>query len=114
MCWDTNHIVLPLHSSVIVYYPDIDRALSRPPETDAILIVDPNAVLASSIVFERFQLVSTRYTKVAQQEGGVQMVKLTPCNITQPFWTRSARPGSVPAVEQISSSPVRERPDHTL
>jgi hypothetical protein len=82
MCWDTNHIVLPLHSSVVVYYLDIYRALSRPLKTDAILIVDPNAMLASSIAFECLQLVSTRYAKVTQQKDRVKMVKLTPRNIT--------------------------------
>jgi len=43
-----------------------------PHEADAILIIDPDAVLALALAVQRFQPVSGRHTQIIQRHGGVQ------------------------------------------
>jgi hypothetical protein len=48
-----------------------------PYETDAALIVDSNAVLASTIAFKGFQMVAGKYRKIRKHYGGVDLHKLS-------------------------------------
>jgi hypothetical protein len=98
---------------MVVSHLDISRTFGCPPETDPVLVIDSNAVLTSTVILEGLQLVAWWYAKVAQVESGIQVVKLSPCDITQPFGTRPACRGCVQAVEKIGSPSVSERPDHS-
>lgn len=57
---------------MIIYYLDIMRISINPSETDAPLLVDPNAVLALSITLQGFELVSRRNSQIVQPNRGVQ------------------------------------------
>jgi hypothetical protein len=51
------------------------RPVNFPDETDAILIVDPDAVLSDASSFQRFQPIARRYSKVAQVDGRFDLVQ---------------------------------------
>lgn len=60
-----------------------------PPETNAPLIVDANAVLTQSLSLESFQVVSGRLPKVAQGYRPMQIQKLSPgrpLNVSKPVY----------------------------
>jgi hypothetical protein len=49
---------------VIVHYFYIVRVLFTPDETDTVLVIDPDAMLAGAITFQRFKAVSRQRCQV--------------------------------------------------
>jgi hypothetical protein len=56
---------------------------SGPPETDAILVIDPDAVLPSSIASELLKPIARRYRQVVQLRCRIQLINLSIRNISQ-------------------------------
>jgi hypothetical protein len=54
------------------------RTLVRPAETEAVLLIDANAVLAASIAFQRFKTVSGRTFQVLKAGRGMEDQELCP------------------------------------
>ncbi len=54
-----------------------------PPETDAILVIDPDAVLPGSIASELLKPIARRYRNVVQLCRRIQLIKLSIRNIPQ-------------------------------
>jgi hypothetical protein len=55
---------MSLSASVIIYNFHVVRVLLVPDETDAVLVVDPDAVLAGATSLERFEPVSGQRPEV--------------------------------------------------
>jgi hypothetical protein len=62
---------------VVINYFDIKRVPIAPNETDAILIVDANTVLALPIPFQSLKVIPWKNCQIAQSMGGVQLHKLS-------------------------------------
>jgi hypothetical protein len=58
---------------MVINYLNIKRITIKPNETDAILIVDANAVLTLPIAFQRFKVIPWEDFKIAQHMRGVQL-----------------------------------------
>jgi len=56
---------------VIIHKFDVERVAFFPHETDAPLIVDPNAMLPLSVAFQLFQPVARRTDQIPQLPRGV-------------------------------------------
>ena len=69
---------LGIGTSVIVHDLDVLRALRRPDETEAKLIVDANAVLTHSVRGQRLQPIAGRYSKKVQRRSRVQLHQFAP------------------------------------
>ena len=50
-----------------------------PDETHTILLVDPDAALASTIPGERFEMIARRYAEFIQRDNGVQLIQFPRC-----------------------------------
>lgn len=61
---------------MIVHDFDIVRVTRSPNEADAVLIVDPNAVLPLAIATQSLESVAGRHPKIANVSGGMQHEKL--------------------------------------
>lgn len=73
-----------------------------PDEADAILVVDADAVLPSSIPAQSFQPIAGRDTEVANGCGGIQQVQLPPGHALNRLGTSTSRVSGVPAVENVA------------
>jgi hypothetical protein len=63
---------MTLTSSVVVHDLDVLGATRRPHEADPPLVIDPDAVLASSIPCERFQAVPRGNSKIVEGHCGIE------------------------------------------
>jgi hypothetical protein len=93
---------------VVVGDLDIVRIAGVPPETDAPLVIDPNAVLARSVAHQLLQPVARRDPEVGEFHGGVQLPQLPQGD---PLQGDRQTPYGLP-VEQASRIPVTEASDH--
>ncbi len=56
------------------------KGIALPPfETDAPLIIDPNAVLSFPIPFKRFQAIAGRLPEILERSHAAQIQELSPC-----------------------------------
>lgn len=78
-----------------------------PDETQAPLIVDPDAVLAFSIAAQCFQPIAGRYTEIRERRCGVQHVELAQSNRPK----RLELPYPLAIVEGLCSLTLKA-PDH--
>ena len=93
---------------MVVSYFNADGARVRPYETDAVLIVDANTVFPASVASQSLEPVARRYTKIAQDGGGIELVKLSPGYFQYRLRTRSLRRSSGTTVENILRTAVLE------
>jgi len=80
---------------VVVHDFDIQRITILPTETDAPLVIDPDAMLSLSIALQGFQTIAWRYTKILYTDGAMKVKQLPsryPLDI--------AKPPHVPIIEQ--------------
>jgi hypothetical protein len=66
---------------VVVDDFDILRSSGSPYETDPPLIIDPNAVLARSVGFERFQTVAGRHAQIVQVSRSIKQTQFPKCHV---------------------------------
>jgi len=59
---------------MIVNNLDLIWAKVAPDETDTILLVDPNAALATAIPGERIEMIARRYGEFIQRDNGIQLI----------------------------------------
>jgi len=62
---------------VVINYLNIKCITIAPNETDAILIIDANTVLALPIPFQRLKVIPWKNCQIAQSVGGVQLHELS-------------------------------------
>jgi len=67
-------------TSVIVHYFNFMRLAVPPDEADPPPIVDPNAVLSSSISLERFEMVARWNAKILHPPGSMKVEELAACD----------------------------------
>jgi hypothetical protein len=60
---------------VVINDFNIFRIIPRPDETDAVLVIDPDAVLSFAVSFERFEMVAG-YAEIAEIVSGVEHEQL--------------------------------------
>jgi hypothetical protein len=85
------------------------RLARLPDEANSPLIIDPNAVLTSSISFERLQAVTRRNAEILDLSGGVKVEQFTPSHA---FDGSKSRHGLV--LEQRLRVPAPKRSDQYL
>lgn len=86
---------------MVVSYFDADGARVRPYETDAVLIVDANTVFPASVASQSLKPVARGYAKIAQDGGGIELVKLSLGYSPYRLRTCSPRHSSRTTVENI-------------
>jgi hypothetical protein len=83
-------------------------AVFAPHKTDAVLIVDPDAMLSLAIPYQGFEAVSWRRAQIIQRRGGIDHIQLSTCNRCD------ARPAAVlPLKKKRGGIVVFEALDHT-
>jgi hypothetical protein len=97
----------PEKNSVIVDNFYIFRAISGPPKADSPLIIDPDAVLASSVLLQRLQLVLRRYFQVSQHGRPVKHGELA-----HGHWFDIDPSFHAPALKQIPGVSAMKAKDH--
>jgi hypothetical protein len=86
---------------VIVNYLDIYGALVSPPEANAILVVDTDAVLSCSVPFEGLQAIPWRKPQVGEHRCRVQDVEFATRNRPDAVRTSAPRRATVCTVENV-------------
>jgi hypothetical protein len=100
------------HLPVVVYDLDLIGTLIGPDEADPILVVDPDAVLPSTVARERFQSIPGRNAEIVEPHNRVEILELA---LGDPPERRGARPpgGLRPlAIEDVLCPLPTETPDH--
>jgi hypothetical protein len=69
-----------VYPSMVVHNFDVIGSSCRPTEAQPELVVHSDAVLPSTVAFERFQRISRRNTEVIQAERDLQLTKLASRN----------------------------------
>ena len=93
---------------MVVGYFNAGRARVRPYETDAVLIVYANTVFPNSVASQSFEPVAGRYTKIAQDGRGIELVKFSLGYLPYRLRTGSPRRSSCTTVENILRAAVLE------
>jgi hypothetical protein len=83
-----------------------------PFEADAILIIDPNTVLASSITSQALKTITRRYGQILQPTYPINLIELSPSHRPQLPGTHTARSRLISAIENRLSTLVPERSYH--
>ena len=65
---------------MIVDYFNFVRIATIPGKANAILIINPNAVLSLAIAFKLFEMIAWRHSHVFEPCGGVKHRQLSSCN----------------------------------
>jgi hypothetical protein len=93
---------------VIIHDLDVVRVPLVPAKADAVLIVDPNAVLADPIPLQRFQPIARQRGKVTQDRRDVQRVQTSTRNgfdIGEPGHSFSSKePFGIGAAKRLNHS----------
>jgi hypothetical protein len=93
---------------VVVRDRDVVGIAGVPPEADAPMVVDANAVLASPITHQPFQPIARRHAEVAELYGGIQLSQLPQHNSLQ---IGGQTPYGLP-VEQAGRVSITEAANH--
>jgi hypothetical protein len=94
---------------VIVYDFNILCTRCSPAKANAILVIDPNAVLPKPIAFERFQAIARRYAQVFEHPSDLQLSKLASSDRLNVHEARDSSP-----ISNISGVRALERHDHAM
>jgi hypothetical protein len=94
---------------VVVNDLDIVGVAVSPPEADAPLIVDADAVLAGSIAPQLLQPITRRHPEILEALGGIELGELAQHD---PVDDRRKPPARRPREETLGLT-VGEAPDHT-
>jgi hypothetical protein len=115
MCGHSYHFKLSSlgHlARMIVHYVDVLWPLRQPTKANAILLIDPNAVLASTIPSQDLEPIARRHPEIARFLSRINLVKLPPGNPPQRLGTCLAGHGGVETVEDVFRSAVCKAADH--
>src|ERR1035438_2042591 len=93
--------------SVVIHYLDFVRVAVTPGEADLPTIVDPNAMLASPVPFQCFQVISTNGSQIGETRGGVQPAQPLACLLFDP----AKLPAAKSLVDRLGFR-ASERADH--
>ena len=93
---------------------DLDPLGSRlgPSKTDAVLVVDPNAVLPFALFLEAFEAVVRRRPQVLKPLCLVELVKFAACRGPDRDWARPPSRLGVGTIKNIAGPLRGERADH--
>jgi hypothetical protein len=93
---------------VIVHDLDVVSIAVSPAEADPPLIVDPDAVLSSTVAAESFQSVPRWYSEILKVHSGIQHPELAQRRVLR----GRPEPGCPPPAEQALRVTVAEALDH--
>ncbi len=99
-------------TSVVVDYLNIDRPRFRPSETDSVLIVDPDAVLPSTVSTECLEAIAGWHSQVVQGLGLVKCVEPSGRHLPQRVGQPLASSLRIATIEQVFGCSITEAPDH--
>jgi hypothetical protein len=92
---------------VIVHDFDLVGSVFLQDEADAVLVIDPDAVLAGSIVRQAFQSIGRRNPQVVEVSGSFQHIQLANSDFFDP-----APPSALSLYEQIPRCGIPKALDH--
>jgi hypothetical protein len=93
---------------VVVRDFDLRGMFALPFEADAILIIDPNAVLASTITSQALKTISRGHCQIPQPTHPVDLIELSPSDGPQLAWAHPPCCRLVRAIESRLSALVHE------
>jgi hypothetical protein len=93
---------------MIVAELDVKRISVEPPETEAPLIVDAEAVLSSPVPRQQLQAIAWRHAQKGQRCGSIEEIKLS----FRPLGYRIRQALDIPPGEQSGCSHIGECLDH--
>jgi hypothetical protein len=97
---------------VVVRDFDIVGISILPPETDPILVVDPNTVLTRAVATQAFQAIAWGNIQFAEFPHAVDLGEFTPHGRPNPRGASLARPTTVYTIEEVFGSAIREGTYH--
>jgi hypothetical protein len=97
---------------VIVDYLDRFWSTVGPNEADAVLVIDPYAVLASPIATQRLKPVAWRNTEVIQMTSRIELLKLEEHSPSQLLWHGGPGVFCRSPVEKVLRAPIAKGSDH--
>ncbi len=101
---------MPQVTSVLIYELDVISIAVGPPEADAPLIVDRDAMLAGTLALQFPQPVAGRHSQIFQRLGGINSHQLPQHGAPE---RRGIAPDALPLEETLGIS-VGETRDHRL
>lgn len=99
---------------VVVGDFDLVGITALPSETNPVLIVDPNAMLAGPIAPEAFQPVARWHGQFSELPHSIELGQLPAHDGPKLGGARRPRPPTIDAVEHVFRGGVGERPYHGL
>ena len=110
--WNAYHLLQPEDRLVVIHNFNLIGSGIRPKETDAILVVDSDAMLPLSISNQRFQPITRRNSQFVQCGYGIKLVEFSSGDF--PEQLRTALPGvfGAIAVENPFRTFVLKRHNH--
>ena len=115
VCGNTHHVYLPYPRTlrlVIVDDLDLFRPLRCPDETDPILFVDTDAVLACPMSAQGLKSIARRDSKILQLLSRVDLIELPSGDCPEPLRTQFSRGSRIHTVEDVFGGLVVEALDH--
>jgi hypothetical protein len=103
----SSFVVLAMVSSVIVHDFHIMGLASPPRKANSPLIIDPNAVLVSTVCLERFEAIARRNSKILQTPDSMEIEKFA---ARHAFDSPEPRYGLI--VKESLAVPTSKRADH--
>lgn len=80
-----------------------------PDEADAVLVIDPDAVLPAAVTRQRLQAIARKRRKIAKFSGRVELLQFSPRHASNLLQAAAES-----AAEQSLGFGVFERPDHAI
>jgi len=102
----------PFAGLVVVRDLDFIGISVLPTETDAILLVDPNAVLAPTTSAQWLESISWWNRKMSKIPDPVDLIQLSSSNGPQGRRTHGARGFAIPSIEHVFRALVEDRGYH--
>jgi hypothetical protein len=97
---------------MIIHDLDACRSALGPFKTNAVLVIDADAVLAGSFSFKRFEPVTRRYAQIVERCRRIDLIELAKGGFPKMFWQEPSRRCRVDAVKDILGGFIGERLDH--
>ena len=83
-----------------------------PTKTNAVLLVDPNAVLPGTISLQQFKSIARRNRQIGQPTSTVELIELAVHGRPQLPWAGRAGRSGVQTVEEVLRTSIGKRTDH--
>lgn len=92
----------------------VARSFITPHKTNAELIVDPDAVLATPVILQSLKMIARWNAQRIKRNHGVQLIKFAAGDRPNLFWTRATSFVRVHTIEDILCATRQKGTDHQV